>query len=282
MTASPSSSVQEARKSIAERLREIRLDAGLTGRELALRCGWHPAKSSRIENVKTLPSDADLRAWCLACGVKDQAADLIAASRTASSMYMEWRRLQRTGLRRLQESYVPLYERTKLFRVYCSHVVPGLLQTPAYATALLSAITDFRRIPNDVEDAVSARVARSHVIREGDHRFAVLLEEGVLRHRIGDAETMAGQLGHLLAIMSLPRVSLGIIPFTAERRMWVIEPFTIFDDAQAGVELLSADVKLTAPNDTHLYTRAFSELQRLAVYGARARLLIAAAINALG
>ncbi|MCC3770947.1 helix-turn-helix transcriptional regulator [Streptomyces sp. UNOC14_S4] len=282
MPISPSSRVQEARKSIAECLREIRLDAGLTGRELASRCGWHPSKSSRIENLKTLPSDADLRAWCAACGADDRAADLIAASRTADSMYMEWRRLERTGLRRLQQSYVPLYERTKLFRVYCSHVVPGLLQTPAYATALLSAITDFRRIPDDVEEAVSARMARSHVIREGDHRFVILLEEAVLRYRVGDASTMSGQLGHLLTMMALPRVALGIVPFVAERRMWTIEPFTIFDDEQAGVELLSADVTLTAPNDTRLYARAFAELQRLALYGAQARPLITAALGALG
>lgn len=282
MPTSPSSSVQEARKSIAERLREFRLDAGLTGRELAFRCGWHPSKSSRIENLKTLPSDADLRAWCIACGVEDQAADLVASSRTASSMYMEWRRMQRTGLRRLQESYVSLFERTRLFRVYNSHVIPGLLQTPEYATALLSAITDFRQLPNDVEEAVTARMARSRVIREGDHRFSILLEEGVLRYRIGDADTMAGQLDYLLTVMSLPRVSLGVIPFTVQRRMWTIEPFMIFDEEQAGVELLSADVMLSAPNDTRLYGRAFAALQRQAVYGAQARLLIAAAISSLG
>ncbi|MEV5505137.1 helix-turn-helix domain-containing protein [Streptomyces orinoci] len=281
MPTSPSSGVQEIRKSIAARLREIRLDAGLTGRDLAFHCGWHPAKSSRIENVKALPSDADIRAWCTACGAESEADDLIAISRNARSMYMEWRRLQRTGLRRLQESYVPLFERTRLFRVYSSHVISGLLQTPGYATALLSAITAFRRIPNDVEAAVNARMARSHVICEGNHRFAILLEECVLRHRIAGADAMAEQLGHLLAVMSLPSVSLGIIPFTAERHMWVIEPFMVFGDAEAGIELLSADVTLTAPNDTHLYLRAFSELQRLAVYGTQARRLIGAATAAL-
>jgi transcriptional regulator with XRE-family HTH domain len=281
MPSSPSSSAQAAREVVAARLKEIRLDAGLTGLDLAVRCGWHKAKSSRIENAKTPPSDADIRAWTHVCGAEDQAADLIAASRTAESMYMEWKRKQRTGLRRLQESYIPLYERTSHFRVYSSDVVPGFLQTPGYATALLSAITDFRGIPNDVAEAVEARMARSHVIRDGRRRFALLVEESVLQYRIGDHETMAGQLGHLLAVMSLPAVSLGVIPFTASRRMWPLEACYIYDDQVVQVELLTADVTVRAPSEVATYVKAFAELQALAVYGAKARALITSAINDL-
>ena len=123
-----SSSVENARKAVAARLRETRLDSGLKGHELAARCGWQKSKVSRIENARTPPTDADIREWCAACEAGDQAADIIAASRTAASMYMEWKRLQRTGLRRLQESRIPLYERTKLHRGYASHVVPGLFE----------------------------------------------------------------------------------------------------------------------------------------------------------
>jgi transcriptional regulator with XRE-family HTH domain len=133
MAISPSSSVRQARDALAQRLREIRLDAGLTARALALAAGWHESKCSRIENVKTAPSEADVRMWCQACGAEDQVADLIASLRAADSMYTEWRRLEVTGLRHLQESLVPLYERTARFRAYQSHVVPGLFQTPARA-----------------------------------------------------------------------------------------------------------------------------------------------------
>jgi hypothetical protein len=54
-------------------------------------------------------------------------------------MYTEWRRLEVTGLRRLQESLVPLYAQTTRFRAYQSHVVPGLFQTPAYIAVRASA-----------------------------------------------------------------------------------------------------------------------------------------------
>ncbi|MCM2420076.1 MULTISPECIES: helix-turn-helix domain-containing protein [unclassified Streptomyces] len=281
MSPSPSSSVRAAREALAARLREIRLDAGITGRELAARAGWSESKSSRIENSKTPPSDADIRAWCRVCDAENQSADLIAANRTADSMYVQWRRVQRTGLSRAHAASIPLYEETQHFRVYCSNVVPGLFQTPEYATALLSSIVAFRKTPNDVADAVAARMARSHVIREGNHRFAVLVEESVLRYRVGDPEVMAGQLGHLIAVMALPAVSLGVIPFTAKRDIWPLETFSVFDDRRVHIELLSAAVTVTEPGEVSQYVDGFGELTAIAVHGAAARSLITAAIDAL-
>jgi transcriptional regulator with XRE-family HTH domain len=282
MPASPLSSAQEARKAIADRLGGIRRDAELTGLRLAQLCGWHPSKSSRIENARTVPSDADIRAWCGACGVPEHATDLIAASRSADTMYTEWRRLHRTGMRQTQEEVVPLYERTRVMRVYCSTVVPGLLQTPAYATGLLESITEFRGIPNDVPEAVAARVARSHVIREGNRRFALLIEEGVLHHQMADDDGMAGQLGYLLAVMSLPNVSLGVVPFRGRRKLWPMETFSIFDDSRVQIELLSARVVVTTPGEISTYAKAFQDMARMAVYGAKARTLITGAMDTLG
>jgi transcriptional regulator with XRE-family HTH domain len=279
----PASNVQAARRALALRLREVRLDAGLTGKELARRCAWSVAKSSRIENARTAPSDADIRAWCAACDAEALAPDLIAANRQAESMYVQWRRLQRSGLRHLQEAAAPLYERTQQFRAYASHVVPGFLQTPGYAAALMGTIAAFRGTPDDVAEAVEARMRRSRVTHEGDHRFAVLLEENVLRHRLGDAEVMSAQLGALLATMALPSMAVGIIPAVAPREqiMWPLEQFTIFDDARVHVELLAAKVTVTAPGELDLYLRAFARLSEVAVYGADARALIVRAIDAL-
>jgi transcriptional regulator with XRE-family HTH domain len=282
MSTSPSSSAQAAREAVAAQLREMRQDAGLSGRELALRCGWSESKSSRIENGRTPPSQEDIRAWCRICDAEDRAPDLIAAQRAADSMYVQWDRRERTGLRRLQESYVPLWERTRHFRFYYSDVFPGLLQTPGYAAALLSAITDFRGIPNDVTQAVAARTRRTTLLREGDRRFAFLLEEAVLRFRIGDREVMAGQLRHLLAVMSLPTVSVGVIPFTARRTVWPVESFDLLDDDLVHVELLTAAVNNPAPGEIADYAKAFTELSRSAVFGSCARTLISSAITALG
>lgn len=283
MAISPSSSVQRARQQLAERLRDIRLDAGLTARALSTAAGWHEAKTSRIESAKQAPSEADMQVWCRVCGADREVPDLIAASRAADSMYVEWRRLNPAGLRRAQESRRPLYERTMVFKAYCSAVIPGFLQTPGYARALLSAITAFRGTPDDVEEAVAARMSRNRMLRSGNHHFALLVEESVLRYRLGGTEVMAAQLGHLLEAAELPSVSLGVIPFAAcGRPVWPLESFTVFDDERVHVELLSAQVTVTAPSEITLYVRAFDKLAELAVHGPAARELITAAINAVG
>lgn len=282
MALSPSSSVQRARQQLAEQLRDIRLDASLTARALSAAAGWHEAKTSRIESAKQAPSEADIQEWCRVCGAERETPDLIAASRAADSMYVEWRRLNPAGLRRAQESRRPLYERTRFFKAYCSAVVPGFLQTPAYAGALLSAIGDFRGTPDDLEEAVAARMSRNRMLRSGNHRFALLVEESVLRHRLGGVEVMTTQLGHLVEATKMPQMSLGVIPFTADPRpMWPLEAFTAFDDDRVHVELLSAQVTVTAPSEITLYVRAFEKLARLAVYGAQARDLIAEALGFL-
>jgi hypothetical protein len=123
-------------------------------------------------------------------------------------------------------------------------------------------------------------MSRNRIVQSAGHRFA--MEEAVLRYRLGDADTMAGQLGHLLNAITLPSVSLGVIPFSAAGRpMWTLETFTVFDDSRVRVELLSAQVTVTAPSEITLYVRAFEKLAGIAVYGTQARALILNAIEAL-
>lgn len=277
----PSSSVQKAREELAGRLRDIRMDAGISGRELAVRCGWSESKSSRVENAKTPPSDADIKAWCRACGAEDQAADLIAANRQSADAHVQWRRLQRSGLRRLQESTGDLYQQTRIFRVYVSDVIPGFLQTPGYAASLLSSIADFRGTPDDVSDAVAARMKRNAVLSSGQRRFSFVLEESVLRYRLSSAETMAAQLGHLLGVMDLQNVAVGIVPFSVQRTVWPMPTFTIFDDARVHADSLDAASTLTQPSQVEIYARAFERLSLSAARGAAARNLLADAVAAL-
>jgi hypothetical protein len=147
---------------------------------------------------------------------------------------------------------------------------------------VLRAIAARRELPDDVEDAVAVRADRLRLLREGDHRFLVLIEESVLRNVIGGAEVMAGQLGHLITVASLPSVSLGIIPMGLDRdAVWPVEDFWIFDDRRVNVELVSGWLTLTQPREIAMYGKTFGELAEIAVRGAQARTLITAAINAL-
>ncbi len=186
-------------------------------------------------------------------------------------------------MRRLQEVRRPLYERTRLFKSYCGTVVAEYLQTPAYAGALMSAITAFRETPDDVEGAVRARMNRNRIVRSGNRRLVLLAGEAVLRYRIGSAGVLGAQLGCLLEAMGLPAVSFGVIPFSAPGRpVWPLESFTIYDDERVLVELLSAQVTVTVPSEITLHVCAFGKLAALAVHGDEARALVSAAMDALG
>lgn len=283
MPVSPSSSAQAARETVARRLRDLRKEAGLTVVELAAACGWHYSKTSRIENALTGPSAKDIRRWCAATHDEDQAQDLIVQSINAESMYTEWRHQVRSGLKQLQDGAVQFYRGTELFRVYSSTIVPGFLQTEGYAAAVLGMSARFHELAiDDSVEAARARMERSRIIHEPGHRFVLLIEESVLCYQIGEADAMAGQLGYLLTVGSLPAVSLGIIPLaTRERTQWPEETFHVYDDTLATVELVSARVKVTQPSEVALYLKTFEQLRGMAVYGADARALIVKAIDAL-
>ncbi|MFD5507262.1 helix-turn-helix domain-containing protein [Streptomyces sp. NPDC059761] len=282
MALSASSSAQQARQALADRLAELCRDAGLSGRDIARRCGWHPSKSSRIMNARTPPSAGDIRAWCGACGAEEQIEDLIASLRTAEGMWVGWRRMERTGLKQAQQARLPLYERTRRFRSYSSWLVPGLIQTQPYTTAALRAIQRRRGLVDDVAEAVAARMQRQRILYEGDRRFAFLVEESVLRTGIGGAEVMSGQLGHLISIASLPNVSLGVVPMAPDRQRWPAEGFWIYDTTQVNVELVSGYLTITQPSEVAMYADTFAELAGLAVYGAPARSLITSVMDSLG
>ncbi len=192
------------------------------------------------------------------------------------------RRVERAGLKHVQESVKPLFERTRRFRVYQSWVIPGLLQSAAYTRAVLGTVAHLRNVPDDIDDAVAVRMERQRVLRSGDHRFAMLVEEWVLRTVIGGNDTMAGALGHLISVASLPSVSLGVIPLGTPRGGgWPVESFTMYDNTQVKVELVSAHLTVTQPGEIAEYAKTFAELSRLAVYGSAARSLITSAIDSL-
>jgi transcriptional regulator with XRE-family HTH domain len=273
--------VQQAREAFGARLREMRKDARLSARALAVALGWHFTKVSKIEHGARSPSEEDIRAWCAACGAGDQIPDLIATVRHIDAMYHEYRRQMQAGLKHLQESSVPLYEQTSLFRIYDTTVVPGLFTTAEYAAGLFRFWSAFMGLTDDVDAAVAARMERQRVLYTGERMFLVVIEEQVLRTRVGDADVMTGQLDRLLAVMSLPRVSIGVIPATGERHSLTQGSFWMFDDSRVRIETVSASLTISQPRDIALYSRVFELLQRSAVHGRQARQLISRAIRDL-
>ena len=122
---------------------------------------------------------------------------------------------------------------------------------------------------------------RQRVIYQRRKHFAVVLEEQALRTWFGTAETQAGQLDRLLAAMSLPTVSIGIIPMMAERVAVSSAGFWIFDQSLVALETPTAAIEVTRPQEIELYTRMFDHLVGSAVHGKAARALVTKAMDEL-
>jgi len=280
MTASPSSSAKEAKKALGARMREVRKDAGLTARALALRTDQHYTRVSKIENGTQVPTDTDIRLWCIACGADDQVPELIATARAVESAYVEFRRQARAGMRRVVGPHTPeRYAATATFRIYEHNAIPGLFQTPAYCAAMLSFWMDFLGTSDRLDTAVSERMRRQEVLQWPGKSFHVILEEQALRTWFGTAEVHAGQLGRLLEVMALPSVSLGIIPLMTERAGVASAPFWIFDETLVALETPSASIEVTRPDEITVYTRMFGYLEAAALRGPDARGLIVKALD---
>lgn len=120
------------------------------------------------------------------------------------------------------------------------------------------------------------------MIYQPGHEFEVVLEENVLRHRIGGSTVLREQLEHLRAAAAVPSVRLGIIPFTADRSLLrPVEMFFLFDDAEVQAELVSGWLRVTQPAEIAMYAEAFTRLSRMAVHGPAARALISRALGEL-
>jgi transcriptional regulator with XRE-family HTH domain len=265
---------QQAKQALGARLREIRKDAGLTERALAATCEWHFTKVSKLEHGRQNASEEDLKRWCVACQAEGELDDLIATVRAIESMYIEWRRAWRFGMKQSQQARNTLYERTKLFRIYEPGIVPGLFQTAEYAATVMATVIEFNQIPNDLDEAVAIRMERQQYLYSGDRRFVVVVEEQVLYTRVGSAEIMQGQLDRLLSTMSLQRVSLGVIPRAGERKIWTSVGFWVYDQGTVRLETPSAELTITQRSEITVFEKRFARLQESAVYGKQARGLV--------
>jgi transcriptional regulator with XRE-family HTH domain len=272
--ASGVSNVHEARIALGTRLRELRQRADLTGRQLAESLSWQASKVSKIENGKQTPSDDDIVAWTEATGSEPDRADLLASLHTLEVQHAEWQRQLRTGLKPHQNEIAEINARTRLFRVFESTYIPGLLQTGEYARSRFAQSITVFKVRNDIDEAVRARMQRQDVLYRPEKRFHFVLTEAALRYRLCPPEIMLGQLDRLVSMTSLPNVKFGIIGFETAYVVAPAHGFWLLDDERVMVETFSAELNLAQPQETSLYSTVFDSLAAVASYGRSARAII--------
>lgn len=278
---SGSTSVDEARNALGKRLRELRQQAGLTGKQLAESLSWPASKVSKLENGRQTPTDDDILGWVRATSSEGEAEALLASLHTFEVQHAEWQRLLKVGLRSHQVELAEQDQRTKLYRAFEPVVIPGLVQTPEYARARFSQVVMVHKVPNDVNEAVRARMQRQEMLYRQDKRFHFVLTEAVLRYRLCSSEIMLGQLDRLISLCSLRNLRLGII---GSKTQYVIDPrhgFWLYNNDLVRVETYSAELNLRQPQEIKLYSGIFEQLAAVASYGGTARAIITAVIDDL-
>lgn len=275
-------SVQQARAALGGKLRQLRQAKQLNGRQLAERLSWPASKVSKLETGRQTPTDADIIAWVEATTDDTQdAAALRAMLHTLETAHAEWQRLLRGGAQHHQGTWADMERKTGRLRVFEPAFVPGLLQTAGYARHRLAQAIAVFGAPNDIDDAVQARLARQEVLYDPRKRFHFVMTEAVLRYRLCTPEVMLPQLDRLVAASTLPNVRLGIIAFDTT---YVIAPghgFWMFDDERVLVEIYSAELTLTQSQEIDLHAKVFGAMASVASYGAAARAIITSVMEDL-
>jgi hypothetical protein len=116
------------------------------------------------------------------------------------------------------ETYLNLEPVANLIRTYETQYIPGLLQTEAYARAMMRP--DHEDLPDELlELRVELRMLRQRILdRQDGLKLWAIIDEAVLRRRMGDAATMRRQIRHLIEMSESDNVvAVQVIPFTSSQ-----------------------------------------------------------------
>ncbi|MFG2483074.1 helix-turn-helix domain-containing protein [Streptomyces virginiae] len=265
-----STDFQQARVSLGARLRELRTEGGLTGRELADRLEWGQSKVSKLENGKQTPTVDDLKAWAVGTGYPGASGELVGRLRGLETQYRSWRRQLAGGYRPVQEAHGAQARKTHSRRSFDPTLIPGLLQTADYARAVLTRYSAIHTAPRDIEAAVQARIGRQDILTDRSRTFHFLVWEGALRARPCSPPVLSAQLDRIVGRLGPGNVKVGIVPFEADMNVPAGVGFSVHDDSLVITETWHAEMWLDDPEDVALHVRAWTALERNALYDAEA------------
>jgi transcriptional regulator with XRE-family HTH domain len=195
---------------LGSRLRHLREAKGITPQEAARAIRATDSKISRIELGRSPVREIDAEDLLTLYGVNDTAEReelLTLASRASERGW--WHRYGDLVPDWLQ-TYIGLEEAARSIRTYESQFVPGLLQTERYAAALMG-LADFPA--DEVERRVELRRDRQRRFRDGSLALWAVVDEAVLRRRVGAPDVMREQLAYLLEASTRPNLTLQVMPF---------------------------------------------------------------------
>jgi transcriptional regulator with XRE-family HTH domain len=254
---------------LAFELRRLRGRSDMTGDQVAERLGWSASKVSRLEHGRTGYKLRDVESLLDLYDVHGADRDELLAL-TRGTYRKSWLESESASLPSQFAAYVSMEAEADTIWDWEPLIVPGLLQTEAYAMAIFEAWQSVvTTSPAEIKRRLDIRLARQQLlVRDPPPELTVVLDESVLSRQIGGAEVMRGQLGHLLDCSRRPTIEVRVVPLNAYHPVLTGSfshmQFPGSEDVTFGdmvaIEELASNHYIEDEDETYLYRLAFERL----------------------
>ncbi|GGO71374.1 helix-turn-helix domain-containing protein [Nonomuraea cavernae] len=257
------------RRQLGAMLRRLREEGGKTLEDAAAHLECSPAKVSRIETGQVAVRPIDVREMLSLYEVSSARSAALLALVRQSREKKGWWKAYAEVIAEGYEFFISLEDEASVICDYQPFLVPGLLQTESYMSAVMEA---YKVPPALAAQRIALREQRQSILAgDAPPQLRVVIEEQVLQRPVGDSWVMREQLRRLLEMGTRPGISIQVISVDvglhpAEGRAFVMlgfpdpsEPKIVYLEHLNESHLLD-DVDRTAD-----YERVFSSLQSMAL-----------------
>ena len=280
MVAPPSPTVR--RRRLAAELRGIRESKGKSGDAVAAALRWSPSKISRYERARTGLRPREVERLLDYYEITGPRRALLLGLAEDAAQKGWWEEFA-DSLSEDYQQFIGLEHEATSMAIWHVDVVTGLLQTEAYARHIISSYSRVEPVaPGMIGRLVRVRMQRQQILNREELQLTVVLDESVLKRRIGDETVMHDQLQRLVQEAERPNMTLRILPLNAQHTVFG-ESFVIFgfgEDAEAmlqdvvSTEQLRSGFTLEGERETYLHRIAFQMLAEASLDPAESKALI--------
>ena len=270
------------RRRLAAELRGIRESKGKSGDTVAAALKWSPSKISRYERARTGLRPREVERLLDYYEITGPRRALLLGLAEDAAQKGWWEEFT-DSLSEDYKQFIGLEHEATSMAIWHVDVVTGLLQTEEYARHIIGSYSRVEPVaPGMIGRLVRVRMRRQQVLDRDGLQLSVVLDESVLKRRIGDETVMYDQLQRLVKEADRPNLTLQVLPLDAQHSVFG-ESFVIFSfgqDADAmlqdvvSTEHLRSGFTLEGERDTYLHRIAFQMLSEAALDPVASRKLI--------
>ena len=270
------------RRRLAAELRGIRESKGKSGDTVAAALKWSPSKISRYERARTGLRPREVERLLDYYEITGPRRALLLGLAEDAAQKGWWEEFT-DSLSEDYKQFIGLEHEATAMAIWHVDVVTGLLQTEEYARHIIGSYSRVEPVaPGMIGRLVRVRMRRQQVLDRDGLQLSVVLDESVLKRRIGDEAVMYDQLQRLVKEADRPNLTLQVLPLDAQHSVFG-ESFVIFSfgqDADAmlqdvvSTEHLRSGFTLEGERDTYLHRIAFQMLSEAALDPVASRKLI--------